>query len=168
MFHLHNSHMRGTRLDVIVGIAVLLFCLFAIVMFVGPVRTLAKERDEVRTAHVRQLMTNVLQLELIDPEAYERLVADVRAQGDYRFVIGSAGCGGSHGPECSDAVTADECLLMSDYFPSLLLAHPPVDPKDNYYSQAVTGYYLGMSNGELEVGACGAAGEPIYLRKTLE
>jgi hypothetical protein len=167
MLHLHNQHMRGTRLDAIVATAVLLFILFLIVMLVGPVRTLAKERDEVRTEHVRELMTNVLQLELVDPEAYQELVTAVQAQGDLRFVIGNASCGGSHGPECSDAITSDECLMMGDYFPSLLVTNPPVDPRDSYYSPAVTGYYLATFQGELEVGACGAVKEPITLRKSL-
>lgn len=166
MFHLHNPHMHGTRVDVMLGMAVVLFILFLIVMVVGPVRTLTQERDEVRTEHVRDLMTRLLQLELINPEAYEALVGEVRAQGDYRMVIGAGvSCGGSHGPECSDAVTADTCLHTDEYFSDLLLVAPPVDPRNNYYSQAVTGYYLAMHNGQLEVGSCGASQEPIVLRK---
>ena len=164
MLHYHNKYMRGTRLDVVVGALVLLFAMFLVAMIIGPVRTLAKERDVVRTSHVRELMTKVLQLELVDPEAYERLIVDVRAQGDLRSAIGFGACNGSHGPECSEAITADECLSLSDYFPALLLSTVPVDPRNSPYSSAMTGYYLATVDGQLEVGSCGAAGEAIILR----
>lgn len=166
MLHLHNHHMRGTRLDALVGIAALLFGLLLITMIVGPARTLAKARDQVRTAHVRQLMTSVLQLELIDPVAYAKLVTDVQAQGDLRFMIGNSGCQGSHGSECHDAVTADDCLLVHEYFSQLLLSELPVDPLQNAGHPTVTGYYLSVVDEELEVGACRAAKEPITLRKS--
>ena len=167
MLHYHNKYMRGTRLDVLVGLLVLLFVVFLVVMIIGPVRTLEKERDMVRTDHVRELMTKVLQLELIDPEAYERLVVDVTARGDLRSVIGSGTCEGSRGAECTNATTADECLTLANYFPTLLLASVPVDPKDNYSSTTVTGYYLATVDEQLEVGSCAAAGDPIILRKGL-
>lgn len=166
MLHLHNRHMRGTRLDVIVGTALLLFVISLLVMLIGPMRTLAKERDEVRAAHVRELMTSILQLELVDPEAYQKLVTAVQAQGDLRYMIGKTSCNGSHGPECSDAMTADECLVFGEYFPDLILKSPPVDSQRNYSSDTVTGYYLLVTNDELEVGACGAVLEPIMLRKS--
>ncbi|HRH32157.1 MAG TPA: hypothetical protein PLK06_02415 [bacterium] len=167
MFHLHNQYMRGTRLDALVGGAVLFFVIFVLVTLIGPVRALSKARDEIRTSHVRGLMTKVLQLELVDSEAYTRLVADVQAQGDLRSVIGSGTCGGSHGSQCLDAVTAEACLHAADYFPSLLLDEPPIDPKDSVYSSVVTGYYLLVKDDQLEVGACGASGDPIVLSTPL-
>jgi hypothetical protein len=159
--------MRGTKLDVIVGTAVLLFILFLIAMLVGPVRTLANERDELRTEHVRSLMTKILQLQLIDPEAYDRLVTDVAAQGELRSVIGYGNCSGSSGRQCPAEVTAESCLSLGEYFPPLLLSSVPVDPWPARYSPEATGYYLAIVGAQLEVGACGAFGEAITLQKDL-
>lgn len=168
MFHLHNRHMRGTRLDYLVGMAVLVFLCFLVAMLVGPVRTLAKERDVVRTNDVRFLMTKVLQLQEIDPSAYDRLIADVSSQGSQLAVIGRGKCGGSSGPYCKEAETSENCLDLGGYFSSLLLPAQPVDPRRNVYSTEVTGYYLTVREEELVVGSCGAANDPITLSKSLD
>ncbi len=165
MLHYHNRYMRGTRLDVVVGLASVLFVLLLIVVLVNPIRALAEQRDAIRTEHVRELMTKVLQLELIDPLAYASLLAEVRNQGDLRVVIGLGDCSGSHGPSCSDAITGDVCIAPSQYFPSLLLSTVPIDPQTKMYNATRTGYYLLANDGQLEIGACGASLAPISLRK---
>ncbi|MDQ5952723.1 MAG: hypothetical protein QG626_852 [Patescibacteria group bacterium] len=167
MFHLHNPYMKGTKFDILVGIALFGFIVFILVILFAPMKALSRERDVVRTADVRSLMTSVLQLELIDPEAYARLVADVQGQDGLRVVLGTGDCSGFHGLVCSDAVTADVCLLAGTYFPNLLLTAAPVDPKTSSYSEEVTGYYLQVLGDQLEVGACGSTGDPIFLRKSL-
>ncbi|MFZ2681816.1 MAG: hypothetical protein WAZ14_01865 [Patescibacteria group bacterium] len=168
MLSLHNKFMRGTKLDVGVGLLLTAFVGLIAVMIVGPARQLAAERDAVRTEDVRGLMTKILQLELVDPEAYTRLEAAVQQAGDLRTVIGYGDCAGSFGRECADAVTSDSCLSLAEFFPDLLLASVPVDPAEGRYSAERTGYYLVTVAGELEVGACGAAKGPITLRKAFE
>lgn len=163
MLHLHNHYMKGTKLDGIVAVAILLFVIFVLAMLLGPVRVLSQERDEVRTTDVRSLMNSILQLELVDPEAYDRLVSDVKAAGDQRVVVGQGDCSVSHGSECSDVLTADVCLSLDDYFPSLLLSSLPVDPKGEPYSTAYTGYYLQSLDQQLVVGACDPHGDQIVL-----
>lgn len=160
--------MRGTRLDGIVAVAVLLFILFILGMLLGPARVLSKERDEVRTDHVRELMNSVLQLELVDSDAYARLMADVQAQHGQRLVIGEGDCTSPHGSECSAEVTSDSCLRLGSYFPKLLLAAPPIDPRGEPFSANLTGYYFAVVDDQFEVGSCGVYGDPISLRSSLQ
>ena len=159
--------MRGTRLDGIVAVAILLFILFIFGMLLGPARVLSKERDEVRTDDVRELMNSVLQLQLVDPDAYSKLVADVRAQNGLRVVLGQGDCSVPHGSECSESVTAASCLSINGYFPELLLAKAPLDPRGEPFSANLTGYYFAVVDDQFEVGSCGVYGSPIVLRSSL-
>lgn len=167
MLHLHNPYMRGTKFDILVGIAIFGFIALILIALLSPMKALSRERDVERTADVRHLMTSILQLELVDPAAYDRLVADAAAQVGERVVLGSGDCAGSHGQACGDSQTADTCFDTATYFPNLLLSEAPVDPKESSYSEAVTGYYVQVLAGELEVGSCGSSGDPIFLRKSL-
>lgn len=159
--------MRGTRLDGVVAVAVLLFVLFILSMLIGPVRVLSQERDEVRTADVRELMNNLLQLQIVDPEAYSTLVADVRAENGLRMILGDGDCATPHGSQCGAEVTADSCLSINNYFPELLLDHAPIDPRGEPFSANLTGYYFAVVDNQFEVGACGVYGEPITLHSAL-
>jgi hypothetical protein len=76
----HNPFMRGTKLDVMTSVMVILFIVFVIAMILGPARLVAKERDEVRTAEVRRLMTTVIELEQRDPARYEDLLEQLHSQ----------------------------------------------------------------------------------------
>ncbi len=159
--------MGVTKLDVLTALAVALFVGFVIVMILGPMRVIAKERDIERAEHVRILMSSVLQLENEDPQKFAGLVEQLKGTGDGKVLIGSGNCAGAHGEQCADPVTSNACLNLREYVGEELLPAIPVDPNDQF-SSALPGYYLAVFQNQLEVGSCGATTRQVQLRHALD
>ena len=133
----------------------------------GPVRALAKARDELRAEHVRALMAAAMQLEAENPELFTSMVERVKSAGDMRVMIGDGNCAGSHGSECRDYVTSDSCLPIRSYLEHDLLPELPVDPNKRLFTVSLPGYYLQFVDEGIEVGACGAATREVKLEHEL-
>lgn len=159
--------MARTHLDALTAMVFLGFLILCVVMVIGPARALAKARDAERAEHVRMLMASVMQLEAEDPQGFEALLARLRSAGDLRVPIGLGDCAGVHGPQCGDFVMSNACLTLREHIDQELLPELPVDPDRRYYSPELPGYYLSISQDQIEVGSCGAVTREVYLRHAL-
>ena len=155
--------MRGTRLDYIIVFGLVLALIFIITIAINPVRALSSVKDERRSDDVRRIMAAVLQLSVDNPEKYQALVERTDGRGGEKFILGNGiSCAGDWGAYCRDASVADDCLPTDEIFsPDSTV---PIDPETELYGNFGTGYYLSLSKGELEVGACGASTGMIRLK----
>ena len=149
--HMHSIPHGYTWKEVITSFAVIGFAVLVIVIAINPQAILEEERDVVREEAVRDIMENVLEMRVEEPEAFAQIIGTV-ASG--QVMIGSAyECAGDFGSQCSDVVLRDSCIDLSTFGDGELFSETPVDPSSDYAPRQ-TGYYLYLENKTLEVGAC--------------
>ncbi len=146
---------RGaTTIDAVTATACALFLVVVVAAIVGPTHRAAERRDEIRVDDVRNIMEAVLEMQTVDSARVDALRDAAESTGaPPRVMFGSGtSCAGDFGPQCSDAIVADDCLDATE-FAGAYLSSVPVDPSGSY-SSAATGYYIDFSPGVLEIGAC--------------
>lgn len=157
----------ATTIDAVTATACAMFLVALVALVVGPARRVAELRDAQRTEDVRNIMEAVLEMQTVEPERVDALRDAYEASGaPPRVMFGNGtSCMGDWGPQCSDAILADDCLDAAE-FASGYLADVPIDV-DDMYSDTATGYYIDFSPGVLEVGACNPETQPeIRLERT--
>lgn len=145
----------ATTIDTVTATACAMFLIALTAAVVGPARHVAQLRDAQRTEDVRNIMEAVLEMQTVEPERVDALRNQAEASGAPPRVLFGSGtsCAGDWGAQCSDAILADDCLDATE-FAGGYLSTAPVDPDDDTYSAAATGYYIDFSPGVLEIGAC--------------
>ncbi|MBU1126011.1 hypothetical protein KJ758_00180 [Patescibacteria group bacterium] len=139
---------RGyTWQDALIAASLVLALMLLIVVLTNPGIRLGHANDSKRTEDIRDLTEIILELQLIQPEAFANIVGTAAAG---RIMIGSGNsCAGSFGSLCPDEVLRDSCFDLTEFSDEKI----PVDPLD-IYSGLQTGYYLLFENNVLEIGAC--------------
>lgn len=126
---------------------------------------LAVRNDEQRLRDVEDVMQILIEMRTNQPEWFAQIVG--RAAAGQVMIGRGSDCAGDFGSACADPGLSDTCLDLtqpfSNYMDSLL-----VDPDRDQFSIEQTGYYLLVSDGMLEVGACQSeAREEIKLEYAL-
>jgi hypothetical protein len=158
----HGYFMRGTRLDYLLVIGLLIVLVVIITLAVNPIRSLSLARDSQRSDDVRQIMTSILTLSQQKSDKYEALLRRLHANEGTKYLLGTgSSCAGDWGRFCPTAEIADNCLPPEEIFNTPEDA--PTDPSHSLFGLFCTGYFVTAHDDMIEVGSCGADTGVIQL-----
>ncbi len=158
----HGHYMRGTRLDYLMAIGLLLVTTIVIIIAVNPIYSLSIVRDMKRSDDVRRVMTSILTLSQQKSDKYDALLRRLHGRDGAKFLLGTGtSCSGDWGRFCPDVEVADDCLPPEEIFNKPEDA--PSDPAHSVFGLFGTGYFVTTHNDMIEVGSCGADTGVIQL-----
>lgn len=154
--------MRGTRLDYLLSIGLLLLATIIIMLAVNPIHSFSLARDSKRSDDVRKTMTAILTLSQQKSDKYDALLRRLHGRDGTKFLLGTGtSCAGDWGHFCPDAEIADDCLPPEEIFNQL--EDVPSDPAHSIFGLFGTGYFVTTHDDMIEVGSCGADTGVIQL-----
>jgi hypothetical protein len=155
--------MRGTRLDYLMAIGLLIILVVVIALAVNPIHSLSVARDSRRSDDVRKIMTSILTLSQQKSDKYDALLHRLKANEGEKYLLGTgSSCAGNWGRFCPTDEIADNCLPPEEIFATPEDA--PVDPSHALFGTFGTGYYVTAHDDMIEVGSCGADTGIIQLQ----